>query len=78
MTAWKLGRYYRTYDDYVEDEVRKSMEKPQEQFDAGICNTFASMDAKYASVCVDENYISARWPGDVKLFAETILNKLSI
>ena len=25
LTAWKLGRYYRTYDAYVEDEVRAAL-----------------------------------------------------
>jgi putative intracellular protease/amidase len=36
LTAWRLGRYYRTYPAYVEDE----------------------------------NYVSARWPGDAYLFAK--------
>lgn len=28
LTAWKLGRYYRTYDAYVEDEVKSTLESP--------------------------------------------------
>jgi len=60
----------------VEDEVKAAMENPEEQFDAGICNTFGSLDKKYAFVCVDDNYLSARWPGDVYLLAETLLNKI--
>ena len=28
LTAWKLGRYYRTYPAYVEDEVRAALSAP--------------------------------------------------
>lgn len=77
MTAWKLGRYYRTYDIYVEDELCQAMNNPKEQFNPGTCNTFASLDPKYAYVCVDDNYVSARWPGDAYLYAKTILEKIN-
>jgi putative intracellular protease/amidase len=30
LTRWKLGRYYRTYDIYVEDEVRSALAAPRE------------------------------------------------
>jgi len=76
MTSWKLGRYYRTYDIYVEDEVKAAMGNPDKQFKSGPGNYFASLDRKCAFVCTHDNYISARWPGDVYLFAETILEKL--
>src|SRR5262249_31950338 len=29
-TAWKLGRYYRTYDAYVEGEVRAALDHPRQ------------------------------------------------
>ena len=35
MTAWKHGRYYRTYDAYVEDEVRAALDDPRKQFVRG-------------------------------------------
>src|SRR5450755_2869026 len=30
ITAWKLGKYYRTYDAYVEDEVRAALTSPSD------------------------------------------------
>ncbi|XP_021956076.1 uncharacterized protein LOC110852343 [Folsomia candida] len=77
LTAWKLGKYYRTYDDYVEDEVRQAMQFPDKQFQPGTCNQFGSLDERYAFVCVDENYISARWPGDCYKLADTILEMIN-
>ena len=35
LTFWKLGRYYRTYPAYVEDEVKAALERP-EQFERGL------------------------------------------
>lgn len=77
VTAWKLGRYYRTYDIYVEDELCQAMENPKEQYQPGIRNLCGSLEDKYAYVCEDNNYISARWPGDAYLYANTILNKIN-
>ena len=34
-TAWRLGRYYRTYPAYVEDEVRAALADPDRQFEHG-------------------------------------------
>jgi hypothetical protein len=34
-TAWRLGRYYRTYPAYVEDEVRAALDDPDGQFERG-------------------------------------------
>jgi hypothetical protein len=31
-TAWRLGRYYRTYPSYVEDEVKAALNDPDSQF----------------------------------------------
>ena len=72
-----MGRYYRTYDEYVEDEVKSVMENPSEQLQLGPSNYMACTDEKYAYVCTDDNYISARWPGDAYLFGQTILSKLT-
>ncbi|CAG7827084.1 unnamed protein product, partial [Allacma fusca] len=76
LTAWKLGRYYRTYEAYVEDEVKGVMENPKLQFEEGTPNCFGSRDEKYAYVCIHDNYISARWPGDAYAFGRAILEKL--
>src|ERR1700721_2802419 len=34
-TAWRLGRYYRPYPAYVEDEVRAALDDPGRQFKRG-------------------------------------------
>jgi putative intracellular protease/amidase len=34
-TAWRLGRYYRTYPAYVEDEVKTALDNPASQFQRG-------------------------------------------
>ena len=34
-TGWRLGRYYRTYPAYVEDEVKASLDDPRAQFVRG-------------------------------------------
>jgi putative intracellular protease/amidase len=69
-TFWRLGRYYRTYPAYVEDEVVNNLDSPA-QFDAGP-RTFrhgSGTDDRHAFVVQDRNYLSARWPGDAYLFA---------
>ena len=72
LTAWKLGRYYRTYPEYVEDEVRGAL-RNGEQFvrgpRAGTARGTETNDEP-AFVVEDGNYVSARWPGDAYLFAK--------
>src|SRR5690349_13950102 len=34
-TAWRLGRYYRTYPAYVQDEVEAALDNPGSQFQRG-------------------------------------------
>lgn len=69
-TAWRLGRYYRTYPAYVEDEVKASLRSPR-QFVRGLRTTARGTadDDLHAFVVQDGNYLSARWPGDAYLFA---------
>ena len=77
-TSWRLGRYYRTYPDYVEDEVRASLEKPSD-FVRGpfvLSRRGSADDDRPAMLVRDANYISARWPGDAYLFAKGFLNLL--
>ena len=70
-TAWRLGRYYRTYPAYVEDEVKAALDDPASQFQRGPITLrsrgTATSDAP-AFVAQDRNYLSARWPGDAYLF----------
>ena len=79
LTAWRLGRYYRTYPTYVEDEVVAALDDPG-QFERGprvyTRRGTATNDA-HAFVVEDGNYLSARWPGDAYLFARRFLGLLS-
>ena len=74
MTAWKLGRYYRTYPAYVEDEVRAALAHPEQQFERGPFSLGAR--GRPAFVVCDGRYVSARWPGDAYLFATEFMNLL--
>ena len=70
-TAWRLGRYYRTYPAYVEDEVKAALDDPASQFRRGPVTISArgtATDDSAAFVTQDGNYLSARWPGDAYLF----------
>ncbi len=69
ITAWKLGDYYRTYPEYTEDEICQSL-KNRDQFKTGYLNFFKPF------VCEDDNLITARWPEDAYLYAETLIRKL--
>ena len=69
-TAWKLGRYYRTYPTYVEDEVVAALDDDA-QFSRGplgLRRDDATTDDRGYTV-LDGNYLSARWPGDAYTFA---------
>ncbi|MDT4915572.1 MAG: hypothetical protein QOI15_1074 [Pseudonocardiales bacterium] len=70
-TAWRLGRYYRTYPEYVQDEVVAALRSPT-QFERGprTLSRGTRDDHGPAFVVEDGNYLSARWPGDSYLFAE--------
>lgn len=78
LTAWKLGRYYRTYPAYVEDEVKGALEHSS-NFVRGpihLVSQGTASDDRAAFVVEDGSYVSARWPGDAYLFARKILERL--
>jgi putative intracellular protease/amidase len=78
-TAWRLGRYYRTYPLYVEDEVRRALARPAEQFVRGPVSfgrRGTDRDDRGAFCVTDGRYVSARWPGDAYLFARRFLTLL--
>jgi putative intracellular protease/amidase len=79
-TAWKLGRYYRTYPAYVEDEVRAALADPDRQFERGpieLSKRGTANDHRHAFVVEDGPYVSARWPGDAYLFARRFGERLA-
>lgn len=69
ITAWKLGKYYRTYPAYVQDEVAAAI---------GSSDGFQRGPKQFAPfVCEDGNLITARWPKDSWLYAEKIISRIS-
>ena len=77
-TAWKLGRYYRTYDTYVEDEVKGAL-AGRRQFLLGpliLEGPDALKDDGRGFAVTDGSYVSARWPGDAYAFARALLAQL--
>ncbi len=78
LTAWKLGRYYRTYPELVEQEVRAALAGPQD-FARGpvtLIRRGTETDDRGSFVVEDGQYVSARWPGDAYAFARALLAKL--
>lgn len=71
--AW-LGRYYRTYDQTVEAEVTAALASPND-FKMGPPPLFrdSSQNLQRGFVVEDGCYVSARWPGDAHLFANTFV-----
>lgn len=77
-TAWKLGDYYRTYPEYVEDEVRRALAHP-EQFVRGpihLMSRGSEQDDRNAFVVDDGHYVSARWPGDAFKLGKLLVDKV--
>ncbi len=78
LTAWKLGRYYRTYPAYVQDEVCAALGKDG-HFERGPIHLFArgsDHDDRAAHVVEDGQLITARWPGDAWAIAKALSTKL--
>jgi putative intracellular protease/amidase len=78
MTAWRLGRYYRTYPAYVEDEVTAAVGGTG-RFVRGprvLTARGTATDDSPAFVVEDGAYVSARWPGDAYLFTRSFLGRL--
>ncbi|MCK2244405.1 MULTISPECIES: type 1 glutamine amidotransferase domain-containing protein [unclassified Crossiella] len=79
LTAWRLGRYYRTYPAYVQDEVCAALDRI-EQFERGpveLSKRGTASDDGPAFVVRSGRYLSARWPGDAYLFAKTLVDLLA-
>lgn len=68
ITAWKLGRYYRTYDVTVQDEVTAAL-GPDGRFVRGPL----SNDYSRPFVVRDGDLVTARWPGDAQAFSEAMV-----
>jgi putative intracellular protease/amidase len=81
LTFWKLGRYYRTYPDYVEDEVKAALNDAATQFVRGprtLTRRGTEHDDAPSFVVEDGRYVSARWPGDAYAFARRFADRLEM
>ena len=68
LTAWKLGSYYRTYPEYVQDEVIRALGE------RALFQTGPLIPSYRNGFTVrDRNLVTARWPGDAKAYAEALL-----
>jgi len=76
LTSWRHGRYYRTYPEYVQDEVVASG-ATFERGPLAVARDTAT-DDRPAFVVEDGNYVSARWPGDAYAFAHRFAAKLEL
>jgi putative intracellular protease/amidase len=78
LTFWKLGRYYRTYPAYVEEEVRAAVGDTG-AFERGprtLTARGSRDDDRPAFVVEDGAYVSGRWPGDAYLIARRFVARL--
>lgn len=67
-TFWLLGRRFRTYDAYVEEEVRAAL-KEQRQYSSGLI--------PFPHVVVDRNLVTARyWLFDADAYSKTFADVL--
>lgn len=78
LTAWRRGRYYRTYPAYVQHEVTAALADPS-HFVRGpihLGRRGTASDDRAAFVVEDGRYVSARWPGDAYLFTRRLMARL--
>jgi putative intracellular protease/amidase len=78
-TFWRRGRYYRTYDAYVEDEVRAALSADTD-FERGprtLSKRGTRDDDTHAFAVDDGHYVSARWPGDAYLISKKLIERLA-
>ncbi|WP_397453569.1 DJ-1/PfpI family protein [Pseudomonas sp. NA-150] len=77
VTAPWLGRYYRTYPQTVEEEVKAALASPSD-FQPGprFFKRDSASKPENGFVVRDGNLLTARWPGDCYRFAEALVEVL--
>src|SRR6266568_1498221 len=80
LTAWRRGRYYRTYPAYVEDEVRGALASADDLVRGPRVLTRRGSDGddRAAFTVRDGAYLSARWPGDSYKIAKELIAGLAV
>jgi putative intracellular protease/amidase len=67
-TAWSLGSHFRTYPEWVQDEVGQAA-GPDGAFEPGpLWSTYSN-----GWCLVDRNLVTARWPGDAEVWAKRLV-----
>jgi len=77
-TAWKVGKYFRTYPEYVQDEVQRA-QAGDGAFERGPIHLFSRGtrdDDRSAFVVEDGQLVTGRWPGDAYLLAKRLMARL--
>ncbi len=77
-TRWWLGSYYRTYPESVESEVRGSLASASD-FRQGLWLPYRDtpQGGGPVNVVVDDNLVTARWPGDCYTFGHAFVSLLA-
>jgi putative intracellular protease/amidase len=70
LTFWRLGDYYRTYPEYVEDETVSVLKQRSDFIHGG--------SIRKPFVVEDGNLITARYPQDAHLFAQKLLDRVKM
>jgi putative intracellular protease/amidase len=76
LTFLKHGRHYRTYEAFLEDEVKELLADPS-QFERGPLVLSSVPKPERGFVMEDGNYLSARFPGDAWVFGRKLAERLA-
>ena len=78
LTRHRLGDYYRTYPQTVQDEVAAALRSPRD-FLVGPPALLRDSDRlrRVGFTVRDGHYLSARWPGDAHRFAHDLVQMLA-
>ena len=70
LTFWRLGDYYRTYPEYVEDETVNVLKERSDFIHGG--------SIRKPFMVEDGNLITARYPEDAHLFAQKLVERVKM
>ena len=78
MTCLWLGRYYRTYSETVESEVKRAL-GPEGQFESGppAIHRDSAEHPERGYTVRDRHLLTARWPGDIYRFTYEFMDMLN-
>lgn len=76
LTAAWLGRYYRTYPQTVEAEVKAALASPRDFAAGPLMSRRDTAERPDGFTVRDGHYLSARWPGDCHRFAAEFVKLL--